>query len=203
METETGARAERLGSFPFLELGTCNANGDYLSPAESVTSLVWLERQTMDYSKAAVLLSKSLSLAWIIAIVGCGGSTGPQGGPRVTTVAVTGVVKVDGAPAPFLRVVAVPVGGVGAVPMESAALTDANGAFGLSTYESGDGVPPGQYQLTFVWGQINLMNSQYSGDKFNGKYADPAKSEHNLTVTDSDEPHDLGVIELSSAAAKK
>ena len=87
--------------------------------------------------------------------------------------------------------------------MESAALTDANGVFGLSTYESGDGVPPGQYQMTFVWGQINLMNSQYSGDKFNGKYADPAKSEHNLTVTDSDEPHDLGVIELSSTAAKK
>ena len=165
----------------FFELGTCNANCDLLLPADSGTSLVWLERQTMDYSKAAVLLSKLLSLAWIVAIVGCGGSTGPQGGPRVSTVAITGVVKVDGVPAPFLRVVAVPVGGVGAVPMES----------------------PGQYQMTFVWGQINLMNSQYSGDKFKGKYADPAKSEHNLTVTDSDEPHDLGVIELSSAAAKK
>jgi hypothetical protein len=157
----------------------------------------------MDYSKAAVSFLKSLSAVWIIAIVGCGGSTGPQGGPRVTTVAVTGVVKVDGVPAPFLRVVAVPEGGVGKVPMESAAMTDANGVFGLSTYESGDGVPPGQYQLTFVWGQINLMNSQYSGDKFNGKYADAAKSEHKLTVTESDEPHDLGVIELSTGAPKK
>ena len=157
----------------------------------------------MDYFRAAVVFSKSLSLLWMITIVGCGGSTGPQGGPRVATIPVVGVVKVDGVPAPFLRVVAVPVGGVGAVPMESAALTDANGVFGLSTYETGDGVPPGQYQITFVWGQINLMNSQYSGDKFNGKYADPAKSEHNLTVTDSDEPHDLGVIELSSSAAKK
>lgn len=172
--------------------------------ADCITSLnVWLERLTMDYSQGAVSFLKSLPLVLMIAITGCGGSTGPQGGPRVSTVPVTGVVKVDGAPASFLRVVAVPAGGAGAVPMESAALTDANGLFELSTYESGDGVPPGQYQLTFVWGQINLMNGQYSGDKFNGKYADAAKSAHQLTVTESDEPHDLGVIELSLGDAKK
>jgi hypothetical protein len=87
--------------------------------------------------------------------------------------------------------------------MQSTGMTDANGLFTISTYETGDGVPAGQYQLTFVWGQINLMNSQYSGDKLNGKYSDPAKSEHTLTVTDSDDPHDLGVIELTPGPAKK
>ncbi len=39
METKIGARAERLGSILFSELGTCNANCDRLSPADSGTSL--------------------------------------------------------------------------------------------------------------------------------------------------------------------
>lgn len=154
-------------------------------------------------SRIATFFKKLYPLALIITFAGCGGSTGPQGGPRVTTVPVTGTVKVDGTAAAFLRVVAVPVDGVGAVPMQSTGMTDANGLFTISTYETGDGVPAGQYKLTFVWGQINLMNSQYSGDKLNGKYSDPAKSEHSLTVTASDEPHDLGVIELTAGPAKK
>jgi|688.fasta_scaffold356197_2 hypothetical protein len=157
----------------------------------------------MRYSRIATFFSRVLPLAVIITLAGCGGSSGPQGGPRVTTIPITGTVKVDGTAAAFLRVVAVPVGGTGAVPMQSTGMTDANGLFTISTYETGDGVPAGQYQLTFVWGQINLMNSQYSGDKLNGKYSDPAKSEHTLTVTDSDDPHDLGVIELTPGPAKK
>ncbi|MFO1001175.1 MAG: hypothetical protein U0936_12590 [Planctomycetaceae bacterium] len=157
----------------------------------------------MCHFRIATFFLKVLLLTVIGSAAGCGGSTGPQGGPRITTVPVTGTVKVDGVAAAFLRVVAVPAGGVGAVPMESTGMTDANGLFTMSTYETGDGVPAGQYQLTFVWGQLNLMNSQYSGDKLNGKYADPAKSEHKLTITDSDEPHDLGVIELTPGPAKK
>jgi hypothetical protein len=87
--------------------------------------------------------------------------------------------------------------------MEPSALTDTEGTFSLSTYETGDGVPAGEYKLTFVWGQISLLNGQYSGDKFNGKYADAAKSEISLTIASGDETHDLGVIELTSAPAKK
>jgi hypothetical protein len=154
------------------------------------------------FSAEPVLRRVFGSFLAIILFTGCGPS-GPQGGPRVATTAINGIVHVDGSPAAFLRVVAVPDGSTSSVPIESSALTTQDGTFSLSTYESGDGVPAGNYKLTFVWGEINLMNGQYSGDQFNGKYADPAKSEHNLTVTDSDEPHDLGVIELSSPAAKK
>jgi len=130
-------------------------------------------------------------------VVGCG-PTGPQGAPRVGTVQVKGTVIVDGAPAGSLQVAAVPKGGAGAVPMNSTALTAGNGTFSLSTYESGDGVPPGDYTLTFVWGEMNLMNGQYSGDKLEGKYADAAKSEVTLTITAGVEPKDLGTIELST-----
>lgn len=137
-------------------------------------------------------------LAFVVFFVtGCG-PTGPQGGPRVRTVQVKGTVMVDGAPAGFLQVSAVPKGGAGAVPMNSSALTAGDGQFSLSTYESGDGVPSGDYTLTFVWGEMNLMNGQYSGDKLEGKYADAATSEFTLTVTAGGEPQDLGTIELST-----
>jgi len=130
-------------------------------------------------------------------VTGCG-PTGPQGGPRVGTVHVKGTVMVDGAPAGFLKVSAVPKDGAGAVPMNSTALTAGDGSFSLSTYESGDGVPPGDYTLTFVWGEMNLMNGQYSGDKLEGKFADAAMSEVKLTITAGAEPQDLGTIELST-----
>ena len=157
----------------------------------------------MDDGRFAALFRASTVLLSVIVIAGCGGSTGPQGGPRVETTTVKGVVKVDGAVVPYLRVTAIPANGPGAVPMEPSALTDTEGAFSLSTYETGDGVPAGEYKLTFVWGQISLLNGQYSGDKFNGKYSKADTSEIRLTVASGDETHDLGVIELTSAPAKK
>jgi hypothetical protein len=157
----------------------------------------------MDFGGFAVFVRALLVTLGLLTISGCGGTTGPQGGPRIETTVVEGIVKVDGIPVPSLQVTAVPVNGPGAVPMKSSALTNTEGVFSLSTYESGDGVPAGQYNLTFVWGQLNLLNGQYSGDKFNGKYADATKSEISLTVANDDEPHDLGVIELTSAPAKK
>lgn len=135
-------------------------------------------------------------LCGLFILSGCG-TSGPQGGPRVSTTAVTGTVNVDGAPAAFLRVVAVSSGATSQVPIESSALTSADGKFSLSTYESGDGVPAGTYKLTFYWGEMNLMNGQYSGDKFKGRYADAAKSEVAITVNDGSDAQDVGVINLS------
>lgn len=143
----------------------------------------------------------SRTFTWIalsvMGLIGCG-PTGPQGGPRVETIPVTGKVIVDGAPAAYLRVLAVPNDAAGALPMDSACITTTEGMFSLSTYESGDGVPVGSYKLIFSWGQINLMNGQYSGDKFKGKYSDASKSEYSLTIESGDKPLDLGTIELST-----
>ncbi|MCA9051201.1 MAG: hypothetical protein KDA89_20835 [Planctomycetaceae bacterium] len=130
-------------------------------------------------------------------ISGCGKS-GPQGGPRVTTVPVIGVVHVDGQPAANLRVTVHITGGTGAVPQNPGGFTKEDGTFALSTYESGDGVPPGTYSCTFVWGEINLMNGQYSGDKLKGKYAKPETSTVTVTVSESDDTVDLGTITLTS-----
>ncbi|MCA9033968.1 MAG: hypothetical protein KDA91_02505 [Planctomycetaceae bacterium] len=129
---------------------------------------------------------------------GCGRE--PQRGvTRVETVPVTGIVLVDGQPANNLRVSAVhSTATQGLVPHSPGGYTKEDGRFSLSTYESGDGVPPGDYKLTFVWGEINLMNGQYSGDKLKGKYAEPLRSAHPLQLSSGDNAVDMGTIELKS-----
>lgn len=126
----------------------------------------------------------------------CGEEKGP---PRKETYPVTGQVIVDGQPAENLAVKCHNLEGMDKEdPTVSSAFTDEEGKFELSTYESGDGVPPGEYVLTFFWGQRNMISMTYGGpDKLNGKYRDPEQSEFRITV-ENGEPTDLGRIELST-----
>jgi hypothetical protein len=134
----------------------------------------------------------------VILVVGlvCGAcSKAPE---RKATYPVTGMIKVDGQIVPQLAVRCHDTKGIDkADPTVSAAYTDAEGKFQISTFKSGDGVPVGDYALTFAWGEINLISMQYSGDKFNGKYSDPATSPHKFTVKEG-VPTDLGTIELTT-----
>lgn len=135
----------------------------------------------------------------VFGILFCAGcDSGPKGPPRVETVPVTGVVLIDGQPQERVAVRAVPVQGETPTATTPSAFTNAEGGFSLSTYESGDGVPVGEYKLTFQWGQINLLSGRYGGDKFEGKYDNPDKSEYQITVTEGSEPIDLGTIELTT-----
>jgi len=125
---------------------------------------------------------------------------------RKETFPVTGEVYVDGQPGGMLRVKCHDVKGLDTDhPTLSSALTDASGKFQISTYEASDGVPEGEYVLTFMWGTMNLLKGNYGGpDKLNDRYTDPETSEHRFTVV-AGKPNDLGRIELtagSSEAAK-
>ena len=106
---------------------------------------------------------------------------------------------VDGQPANFLAVKANATAGVDQkAPTYSSAFTDAEGKFTLSTYETGDGIPAGQYTLTFNWGEMNMLTMAYGGvDKLKGKYSDPAKSEFKVDVG-PDKPLDLGTFDLKT-----
>lgn len=134
----------------------------------------------------------------VILVVGlvCGAcSKAPE---RKATFPVTGVVKVDGQIVMDLAVRCHDTKGIDkAEPTYSAARTDAEGKFKISTYQSGDGVPVGDYVLTFTWGEVNLISMQYSGDKFKGKYDDPKTSTHKFSVKEG-VPTDLGTIELTT-----
>mgnify|MGYP003574660085 CR=1 FL=1 len=116
---------------------------------------------------------------------------------RKETYPVSGEVYVDGQPAAALAVRCINVNGLDAEhPTTSSTFTDEEGKFEISTYESADGVPEGEYVLTFQWGKWDLSGS-YSGDKLNGRYKDPKASQHPVTVEEG-KPTDLGRIDLTS-----
>jgi hypothetical protein len=148
-------------------------------------------------------LAAGCFVAVLASIAGCG----EEQPYRKPTSTVTGQVFVDGEPVPVatpLKVECHPLNGLDTEhPTFSSSLTGEDGKFSISTYESGDGVPPGEYVLTFMWGKMNLISPSYGGpDKLNGKYDDPEKSEHVLTVVEG-LPTDLGRIDLTTDAPKK
>ncbi|HAH47385.1 hypothetical protein [Gimesia sp.] len=83
-------------------------------------------------------------------------------------------------------------------PTISGSQTANDGTFEISTYTSGDGMPEGEYALTFLWGKMNMMSRSYGGpDKLKKRYTNPEKSEIKFTV-EPGKPVDLGVIELTT-----
>lgn len=147
--------------------------------------------------KARVILLLALGLT--TAFSGC--AEQPRGN-RKPTARVTGQVVVDGRPVPAgtpLKVECHSVHGIDkSAPSISSALTGDDGHFEISTYESGDGVPAGDYVLTFVWGKMNLMAATYGGpDKLKGRYSNAQKSEVKFTVREG-EATDFGRIELTT-----
>lgn len=136
-------------------------------------------------------------LACCLLIAGC--EDGPQGPPRVDTFPIKGKLTIDGNPEVGVAVKLNPVGKeVSAANVNSSTFTDADGAFTIGTYESGDGAPEGDYTLTFMWGTRSLVTGRYGGpDKLNERYLDPEASEVKVTVNPGEEI-DLGTIELTT-----
>lgn len=127
-------------------------------------------------------------------------SCGKEDLNRKETFPVTGQVYVDGKPPD--SPIAVKCHNVDGMdkerPTVSSAFTGEDGKFAISTYESGDGIPTGEYVLTFYWGKRNPISMNYGGpDKLNGRYSDPKKSDIRITVLPGN-PTDLGRIDLTT-----
>ena len=120
-----------------------------------------------------------------------------RGIDRQKTYPVTGKVTVDGNPVAQLRVFAkMKAAQANAkVPIAPQAQTKDDGSFQLYTYEPGDGVPSGEYALTFTWQKFTGLAFE-GPDKLKNRYADPGKSTFPLTVEKS--RVDLGTIELKT-----
>lgn len=140
------------------------------------------------------MLNRWFVVAAIALTVGC--NSEPD---RKKTYPVSGVVLVDGQPAANLAIRANPAAGIDQQdPTISSAFTDNEGKFAFSTFETGDGIPEGEYQLTFEWGEMNMFSMQYGGpDKLKGRYKDPSKSTFTIKVG-PDGPEDVGSFELTT-----
>ncbi|GAA4420514.1 hypothetical protein [Bremerella cremea] len=113
---------------------------------------------------------------------------------------VTGTVTVNGSPPGSPIVIQChPENGIDASnPSVTQGLTLPDGSFHLSTYEDGDGVPPGNYALTFYWGEFKVIQGSYGGpDKLKNRYAKSDKSPIRLAV-DGSGPVEMGTIDLTT-----
>ncbi|MBL8848318.1 MAG: hypothetical protein JNG89_01480 [Planctomycetaceae bacterium] len=141
-------------------------------------------------------------LGLILTLVGCGSSEPPM--QRDTVHKVTGKILIDGKPEPTVAIRLTRLGDADpnagtSKSISPGGFTDTDGTFAIGTYEggaNGDGAPDGKYALTVQWGQVNLLGGRYEGDKFNGKYADPATSEFIVRVEGG--PVQIPTIELNT-----
>jgi hypothetical protein len=136
-----------------------------------------------------------VGLLWVSC--GCGGGES-SGTPRKETFPVVGKVLVDGEAVENLAVYCESMTEIDKEnPTKSQSFTLKDGSFKIGTYLSTDGVPEGEYALTFQWGEMNGFTRVYEGDKLNGRYSNPKTSAVKFTV-EPGEPTDLGTIELTT-----
>lgn len=117
------------------------------------------------------------------------------------TFPVKGKITVDGQdPGSPIQIKCISKGAVDEEhPTISGGLTQNDGSFELSTYTSGDGLPVGDYALTFEWKKLDLMTRSYGGpDKLKKRYNDPKKPKIEFSVKEEGDAIDLGVIELTT-----
>jgi hypothetical protein len=115
--------------------------------------------------------------AWLLPLLGaalvcsaCGKDDG-----RVPVFPVHGHVLLDGKPIPYAFVVFHPVDGSGRDDIRPRAHAEADATFSLSTYDSGDGAPAGEYVVTVqaykaptdadIGPAINLLPAPYGNPR--------------------------------------
>ena len=75
------------------------------------------------------------------------------------------------------------------------AVVEEDGAYTLSTYEKGDGAPPGEYAVTVRWPPD--VSQPSLADRLGGAYATPEQSQWRVTIAEGD--NQLPPIEITGA----
>jgi len=148
----------------------------------------------------AFLIRRECALIVLLLSVGCGGNELP-GGPRLETHSVTGVVQIDGTPTENVEVTCYPDADLSGIKYPVVGVTNKEGVFSLTTYNTGDGLPEGTYSLTFKWFEA-VMTLAPPKDLLKGAYTDLNNSQHKITVVKGKET-EVGIIELSSIGPDK
>ena len=113
---------------------------------------------------------------------------------RKKAVRVSGTVLVDGKPQENVLVSLYKSDSPKPISPNVHIAAGPGGEFTFSTYENGDGLVPGDYQLTFEWHKIKFRRVKpvFEGpDKLNGRYSDPAQSKFQLHVVENEPQTDL------------
>lgn len=143
-------------------------------------------------------LAGSISGLLLLCLLTVGCFSGPRKPPNAKPVIpVSGLVLVDGNPVAGVQIRFQAENQDPQNATLSVAKTDAEGRFKAWTYKTDDGVPPGDYSVTFNDQSETKPHMRSGPDLFKGKYSNPAKSKFKLTVPAKGEPIDMGTIELT------
>ncbi len=149
-------------------------------------------------AKELVGLGRRISKFLLLCLLALGCFGGDRKPPDAKPVVpVSGVVLVDGKPLAGVRIKFHDAAQNPQNATLSSATTDDEGHFKAWTYRPDDGVPPGEYTVTFDDQSQTKPHMRSGPDRFKGKYSDPNKSTIKFTVPPKGKPVDLGEIELT------
>lgn len=134
------------------------------------------------------MLMRSLILAVILALPGCGASQ--PTGEIVKTVSAGGVLTLNGTPIEFFQVACFPENNRPAI-----GITNAEGKFTLGTNGLDDGAVPGRHKVAITWigppstnpdeGIMEFTPPPPPTHKLDGKYGNPETSGLTVEVSES------------------
>ncbi|WP_153557427.1 hypothetical protein [Roseimaritima sediminicola] len=135
----------------------------------------------------ALMLSSALAVCLL---------TGCSDDWRAETYPATGRVTVNGQAASGAVVTLHPVGEkVDERNSRPYAIVGEDGSFTLETYESGDGAPVGEYDLTITWPVDTSKMELAMLDRLDGKFARPEQSQWKVNITEGE--NEIPSIEIS------
>jgi hypothetical protein len=120
-----------------------------------------------------------VGLAWpLLFAAGCGAADYAE----VPVYPLTGSLHVEGEPAYGAYVTLHPIGDVGMTKGNKPfARVQQDGSFQISTYDTGDGAPQGEFSVTVVWPEDPEARGP-SPDRLRGKYANPEQSDLKISI---------------------
>lgn len=110
---------------------------------------------------------------------------GCSGDDREPLQPVTGSVVYQGEPAENATIVLHPTGDQSNRALKPFGTTGPEGRFQISTYDTNDGTPAGEYRVTIVWPKpppVRSPDFASGGDRLEGRYADPGTSQWQVQV---------------------
>jgi hypothetical protein len=146
--------------------------------------------------------SSTILLCLCLLLSGCG----RRHGPRPATHPVDGKLSVAGTPAVGARVTLYPVASKEKYVERPRATVEADGSYHLTTFNTRDGAPEGEFALSVVWPGPRLKNQaedEEGPDRLLGRYADPKRPAARVRIeaqTRSLEPIDLKPVEEKTPA---
>lgn len=134
-----------------------------------------------------------LAIGFLVGAAGCGGPSW-----QADTYPARGRITINGQPPAGAVITLVPAGQKvdqrGSKPW---GIVDQRGEFNLSTYQSGDGAPAGEYVVTVRW-PVDVTNMAAAMvDRLSGAYATPQRSTYKLTVAPGE--NEFPVIAITGA----